>query len=833
MNIFNKISFKYLKKNRTRTIVTIIGVILSVSMITAVATMISSLQYSLIQHSIAQNGDWYIKIEDLDDEGLNKLKNDEEIESLKIINSQGYSKIDIDQPIVRPYIMLTGISENFTTTMPVKLISGKLPEKNNEIIVPNNLLGVLVNTKLGSTISLNIGTRILDNEELWYNTSYLEGEELLTGSEERIFTIVGICETSIFNSYNDTGYPIFTTLNGLDKGISTAYIKLEDSKQVFEYGIKYSDRYTVEYNTDLLRFMGVSDNNRFSKVLYSLGSILVCIIMLSSISLIYNAFAISVSERTKQFGLLSSIGATKRQLSRTVFFEAFFVSIIGIPIGLILGIIGIRITLFLIGDAFTAVDISGGIILHYSLLSISISIIVAFLTVLISAYIPSRRATKYSAIETIRQVKDIKIRRSKIKSNKLIYYLFGFQGILANKNFKRNRKQYKSTIISLFVSIVLFISASSFTMYLSKAIGEVISRSNYDIAYYPDYISQEQGRQNVYPILANVDGITDTCVHFHENLTTTDIPDDIINTEYKTFYPIETKMDLNMILIDDLTYKKYINKIGLTNIDTTKGIIINKFKVKKSGKYYTNKIINKEKPLKLNCTDFVDNTFEINIGYYTDIIPMGLSDYYGENLVIVFPESSKNIVFGDTDKFNYSILTLKAEDPKKIMPKLNKILAENGLDYSHLENVSESESEKRNLIIAVNVFSYGFIVLISLIAIANVFNTVTTNFNLRKREFAMLKSVGMSNKEFYKMIRFECMFYGFKALQWGLPISFICIYGIYISITNGYNIKFSIPWLSVLISIFSVFIVVFSSMIYAVNKAKNKNIIDELRNHNI
>ena len=148
-------------------------------------------------------------------------------------------------------------------------------------------------------------------------------------------------------------------------------------------------------------------------------------------------------------------------------------------------------------------------------------------------------------------------------------------------------------------------------------------------------------------------------------------------------------------------------------------------------------------------------------------------------------------------------------------------------------NYAEGVESNRSVIIIIKVFAYGFIILISLIAAANVFNTITTNINLRRRDFAMLKSVGMDDKGMRKMLNFECILYGTKALIYGLPVSVGVTYLIYRSIRRGIDTEFFIPWTAVGIAVLSVFIVVFVTMMFSMNKIKKDNPIDALKNENL
>lgn len=218
-------------------------------------------------------------------------------------------------------------------------------------------------------------------------------------------------------------------------------------------------------NNELLRGYGILARDSFMTVAYRMAAVLIVIIMVGSVSLIHNAFAISVSERSRQFGILSSVGATKKQLAGSVLYEGAIIGAIGIPIGVVCGVAGIGITLRLVGGMITR----GGateLKLAVSAPLLILAAVIAFCTILISAYIPAARAAKASAIDAIRQSADVTIKSKDVRGGKLTGRLFGLEGTLALKNFKRNKGRYRSTVFSLFISIVIFISAASFGLYL-------------------------------------------------------------------------------------------------------------------------------------------------------------------------------------------------------------------------------------------------------------------------------------------------------------------------------------------------------------------------------
>lgn len=216
-----------------------------------------------------------------------------------------------------------------------------------------------------------------------------------------------------------------------------------------------------------------------------------------------------------------------------------------------------------------------------------------------------------------------------------------------------------------------------------------------------------------------------------------------------------------------------------------------------------------------------------------------------DTLTIIGNSESKNLFFFRVmvpyslkEKFETSDipvinkgLTFRSKNPTKSVADMEKMIKSAGIKSNFkLYNMNKVLDENRNMIFIVNVFAYTFIIMISLIAVANVFNTISTNIKLRRRELAMLRSIGMSDRDFQKMMNFECAFYGMKALIFGLTIAAISSWLIYKGmVAGGADIDFTFPWVSMAISVFSVLFVVFISMLYSISKIKRENIIDALR----
>lgn len=500
MSIFNKVTLESLKKNKARTIVTIIGIMLSAAMICASTTFVASMQNFVLRTQIYNDGDWHGAIYDAAYKDYESISGSDKVASSTYAQVLGYAKIDSKNEN-KPYLYVLGgdAASGYFETMPVHLLSGRLPKNTSEILLPEHLAtNGKVNHKIGDTVTLEVGRRTLNGASLGQSDSLytydealhveVKNDEKIKNAKAMTFTVVGTYERPSFEYYSAPGYTALTVSDPTQNGVESVncYFKMKNPAGVYDFmkNMGYTETYGYAYNTKVLLYSGVSSFDSALTTLYSLAAILIGLIVFGSVSLIYNAFSISVSERTKQFGLLSSVGATKKQLRRMVLFEAMAVSAVGIPLGILVGLGGIGITLLLIGDRFSSViraDIPMQICVSWQ--AVVIAVVIALVTVLISAWIPSKRATKVSAVEAIRQNTDIKMGSKPVRTSKLTYRLFGLPGVIAGKHYKRSKRKYRTTVISLIMSIVLFVSAAAFTDYMTESIEGGLASDAFDLTY--------------------------------------------------------------------------------------------------------------------------------------------------------------------------------------------------------------------------------------------------------------------------------------------------------------------------------------------------------------
>ncbi len=900
MNVFRKVTVQSLLKNKTRTVVTIIGIILSAAMICAVTTFSSSFMNYARETTLYTEGNWHGYARSVSYETYEQLHSAQETEHTVYLQRLGYSYAENCENEFKPYIYLLGTGAQAEDVLPIHITAGRYPTSPEEILLPVHLYtNGGVKYAIGDTLTLPLGQRMLDGFPMGQEHPcyiYQYGDEVPNGEvlevrESRTYQVVGFYERLSWRIEERTA-PGYTALTVADRktvpGNSyDVFFRMEDPKEIYSFMEQAGLNGTT--NPDLLMYSGSFRFDTFSSVLYSLATIVTLLIMFGSVALIYNAFSISVSERTKQFGLLSSLGATKKQLRRMVFFEAFAVSTVGIPLGVLAGVGGIGITLLFVGDKFRSMGFPIDMHLSVSSAAILIAVVVALITVLISAWIPSRRATKVSAVEAIRLNVDVKNTKP-VRTPKLTYRLFGLPGVLAHKHYKRNSKKYRTTVLSLFMSIVLFVSASAFTDYLSELAFTGFRSVGYDLRFSASGSDfQKLSPHELLNRMTAAKSVTEGSCSQERSITLQ--PDTELLTkkgislleQNKDPSDVQTAHSFNLyiLFVDDAAFSKLLKEQDLDpqpyfNTEKPAALAIDGVTLfnLNSQKYETTNFFAKDSfsvaakkerhiqgyycdgetqdangnPMMLYVKrqgfqgDGPDRMLlPLQEGYLHTTLQVGDVIYEkpyflrdNGSIRFVYPLSlAENVLADFYPEENHYYFMFNSKNHTESYTALQSILIDNDLNAKDLQNVAEEEESDRNIITIIRVFSYGFIVLISLIAAANVFNTVSTNIILRRREFAMLRSVGMTQKDFHKMMLFECLLYGSRALLYGLPVACGVTYLIYLSVTEGYETAFHLPWTAIGIAALSVFLVVAATMMYSMKKVKNDNPIDALKNENL
>ena len=849
MSILNDLTIKNLKLNKKRTIVTIVGIILSTALMVGIGLLFSSFQDYMIRETISYNGKYEAEYGDVSLDKLNSI--DKKDFSYFYQKPIGFSKFDSANEY-KPYIYISSVDKEYFNEL--HLISGRFAENDSELVISNH-----INTnggasyKIGDTITLKYGERVIEGVNTLANNEYYE-EETLNIVGEKTYTIVGIVERSNFEDYSASGYSTFTLDMNDKEGIVNVFVMFNNKKKIIKQSEDLAKKLgydnAISYNSTLLALYGESTYGNIMKSMITMIIIMLSLVSIGCIVVIYNSFAISVMERKKEFGLLSSIGATKKQLSYTIFFEALIEGIIGIILGICGAYIGIGTVILIINNLIGDI-----LVLKLNLVTnivfIIIPVIFMILVIFISALVPSRRAAKVSPIEAIRQNDDIKINKKKIRTSKLINKLFGIEGEIALKNIKRNKKKYRVTIVSLFISIVLFISFSSYMNYTIDTASSVMGEVPYDyqISYFGDDPNNDKEALDKINEIVKSSDVKEYVSYSASNLSI--IGNYIYSDEYLDFYKSAYGDDgikaltnlkyqyISIYILDDISYNKYKELIGL---DKDSVILLNKFK---GVSYGNNKRVNYDIPVINNgdinikicnfdndedvdttkyCNKKIDNIFITNKSF--DLIEE--FSYMSDFKLIVNKKLYDNISDSGTHYTQYNIISDNTDNIDKLTKELDKY------DNVNYTNVKESMKQANNMILVVKILMYGFIGLITLIGVTSVFNTISTSMALRKREFAVLRSIGLTRKGFNKILFFESLFFGLKSLIYAIPVSLGVTIIIHYALADMMSINsIVIPWKAIIISIVSVFVIVLLTMMYSTSKIKKHNIIEQIREENI
>lgn len=862
MNIVNKLTLRHLKENKGRSVITTMGIIVSVAMITAVFVAMASflnLEGSIAYMSMGHKDAAF----EVDAEQLEKLKNDDRLSAVGV----EYKLFPPSFQLEQKNSLRSGTGEIYCgdpvnlKQMAVVDYDGELPQNSREIAVEQALIDRNnLDWKIGDTVSIPTGVRYVveGDERMEIKGGYFSGDE------EFSFEDIGEYKITAILKVNPA-----TTQYDILRGLDMSELKLSDGETVTAtVNLKTVNYKSVDVIKDIVEDYQIDEWAKNSEYLASklaidqnssvfsllpIVLIILIIIMIASVVLIYNSFAMSINERVRYLGMLASVGATKVQKKMSAYYEGIILGAIGIPLGILSGIAGIDITLKAVGGKIISTGMLAGIDetntsfdVVVPIWAIAGIILFSVLTIFISSFIPSRKASSVTPIDAIRQRQEIKVKAKSLKSSKLIRTLFGYEGELANKNLKRNGRKARVITASIALSVILFLccnyfctifmQASDFSVnvpyqvqvtveekYLDSFVSE-LKKLNHVDNYYSNnsslrYITNDKKDD---PFVSR--SISDAICK-EENLTGK--YSDVFNGRRAFMINAVEDEDFNTLCENNsIDYKKYYD-------GTAKLLLLNNTNHRENtAKVFSDKIIgthfdlfdsNDEEDVILKSdieiTDFVDYDKD---NYLLNLNPPGMLSGYMPISVY------RNVVFADNDNDFMYLLGVETEQHEQLTEDIKNLCAANDFGNTFVSDIVEQHQMMNTIVFVMQVFIYGFIALITLITLFNIINTISNSTMLRKKEFAMFKSVGITPSGFNKMVVLESAFYGIKALVFALPISMLVSFGINKALGEA-MIPFEINWLMYLAVIGAVFVIVGMTMIYSVHKIKNDSIVETLK----
>lgn len=881
MKLLNKLTLKNLRLNKVRTAVTIIGIMLSAALITVVSGMALSGRQTMIDAQKTWSGDYDVSLDIIDTAKIDEIRQNRNVENAYYTEIAGYAKEQLANGKDGLYSVIAMSKNAFDGCFDFSLKEGRFPNNSDEAVVTKNFTTPDGKTvKVGDKITFDMGIltdkdgSAFNLKDLYVITSNDFKECSVKDEKQKTYTVTGITETpntgelyapmpnfriftvsdekapveAIRTKHMNKLYIAYTPQSEDDYLQNTADIlgfKADDMSNVISDEISPEDQQTsginaYEFNSILLSMKGYGSNEATNTVIFSLAVIIIIIVMLASVFVIRNSFAISITEKTSMYGMLASVGATKRQIRRNVLFEGFILGLIGIPLGILLGL-GVNAILITILNSVLSDMLSGATFVFVTpTIPIICAIVLSAVTIFCSSFFIALRASRIPPLVAIRGNKDIKVKNNKpYRTSKLTKKLFGVGGEIASKSLKRSRKKYRTTVISIVVSVAMFIAVSAFMDYGMTYTEHYYGKTDY--SYMVSGIDTKQAQTiEKMPEIENyltvglqyghvsADVPVNECGEnfLYDNADgTKSFGAEFLEFEHDTFVQIckELELDYNKVKGGVLVYSQ-VTPDNSESGNSSKPM----------------KLFGKTAPTKFIVYGNDDNGNELIAGKLKvssvfDKIPKSADSVIGEGTIL-----GQGLIIGEQGVISpqlgehkcYITLYANTSDHASLTKRIESM--EGADDSIYIYDYEETVRQFNAVMLIVGIFVYGFIGVISLIGLTNIFNTISTNMQLRSKEFASLKSIGMTKKEFNRMIRLESLMYGIKSLLIGIPLGIAGVFAIFSSFSIGsVPMSFVFPWKAILISIAAVFIVVWLIMKYSISKVNKQNIIETIRNDNI
>lgn len=948
MNLMNTLTLKNLKLNRKRTIVTIVGIILATALLSALVTLVSSFQYSMIEYQKQKDGDFHVKFSGVKMSELSEFKNNRNIESTFETMGMGFAKLNGCKNEDKPYAYVMATDEAGFEKGCFNLIDGRMAKNEDEIVIPRHLkTNGRIDIKVGDEITLDVGQRYDSNTEsvIGENSAYEHEAETLTDTVTKHYKVVGIMERPGYGmeDYSAAGYTFVTysdELAAIDNGTKSEKSEADTTLTVYsrytqkalrnkdavtadiigvdeklfekannssvEMSAEESDRflkemenakYDIYMNRYLISYECVFPIDGSFKALFTVAAVVALIIILTSVYCIKNSFNISITEKIRQYGMLASVGATRRQIKSSVKTEAAMLGVVGIPVGTMSGILA-SLILVKVVNALSAGWLNFALSFHTSLPALILAVIMSIATIYFSATGSARRAAKVTPLEAIRNTKEIKIKSSKLKTPAIIGRIWGIGGVISYKNIKRNNKKYRTTVTSIVICSVTFIVISYFMSMAFSRVGMSYASVDYNIGINMS-CKKDLDIEKLSKLLSGIEGAEDYLVGAGYDF---DVRKPKYTKEYGEYcrQVYDNSEDVSQMflitVLDDKSYDKYASDAGIKNA-AAGAILVNKgtFDVYNEN---SSKYVKKEMELykykagdTIECgynvyddassddnavesdtessTDdnnavegdtesgtednsgYVDEetinngvrkTLDVTIAGVTDKVPIGYKSYSYATLLFMNQKGFESLwADGKSNELKQRYVSYSAyvvaENADEYQDTFEKE-TEGNPEYSqisfYVSNLDKQMRDEKSLFTLFGVFAYGLIVVIALIGITNIINTLSTGMELRSREFATLRSIGMTDKQFAGMVRLESVFISVKALVIGVPLGILISYLLCVMMNRMDDaIIYEPPYKAIILCIVVVIMLIYAIMKLSMTKLRHNNIIETIKNENL
>lgn len=890
----------------------------------------------MIEYQKQKDGDFHVKFSNVKMSELSEFKNNRNIESTFETMGMGFAKLDGCKNEDKPYAYVMATDEAGFERGCFNLIEGRMAKNEDEIVIPRHLkTNGRIDIKVGDEITLDVGKRYDSNTEsvISENCAYEHEAETLTDTVTKHYKVVGIMERPGYGmeDYSAAGYTFVTysdELAAIDNGTKSEESEADNTLTVYsrytqkalrnkdavtadiigvdeklfekannssvEMSAEESDRflkemenakYDIYMNGYLISYECVFPIDGSFKALFTVAAVVALIIILTSVYCIKNSFNISITEKIRQYGMLASVGATRRQIKSSVKTEAAMLGVVGIPVGTMSGILA-SLILVKVVNVLSAGWLNVALNFHTSLPALILAVILSIATIYFSATGSARRAAKVTPLEAIRNTKEIKIKSSKLKTPAIIGRIWGIGGVISYKNIKRNNKKYRTTVTSIVICSVTFIVISYFMSMAFSMVGMSYASADYNIGINMSYKKDIHiDIEKLSKLVSGIEGVDDYLVGAGYDF-------DVDKPEYTKEYGeycrqvYDNSEDVSQMflitVLDDKSYDKYASDAGIKNA-AAGAILVNKgtFDVYNEN---SSKYVKKEMELykykagdTIECgynvyddassddnavesdtesgtednSGYVDEetinngvrkTLDVTIAGVTDKVPIGYKSYSYATLLFMNQKGFESLwADGKSNELKQRYVSYSAyvvaENADEYQDTFEKE-TEGNPEYSQISfsvsNLDKQMRDEKSLFTLLGVFAYGLIVVIALIGITNIINTLSTGMELRSREFATLRSIGMTDKQFVGMVRLESVFISVKALVIGVPLGILISYLLCVMMNRMDDaIIYEPPYKAIILCILVVIMLIYAIMKLSMTKLRHNNIIETIKNENL
>lgn len=828
------LTLKTLKQNKKRTILTVCTIIISVAMMTAVLCGAWSMLLFMREKEAAYSGDYAYSLKLTSQTQMEKLIQDNNVEDVSLLGFDGSSFYG--EHSNKTLLAVAKINDAFTRNFSLEqyLLEGRFPNSENEIILTQEFLEDNDLTfSIGDTIELSLGTRVWDEIDAELNGlfNYMGERESFHPTAEKSYTIVGIIsemkdskEGKCFNAYSGIGD---------SESDLTAFVKCKKiSKAIYreaEENATTIGGQDVSFNSDLLMYHGVTGGKGTTKVIIVVAT-LILLLMSASAAMISNVLSISLQERIRQLGMLASIGATSRQKKMSVTVEAVLLGMIGIPLGLIMGIGLTIVVLAIIRVSFEMMFTFGVITLTFHLhpLILMLSGLSGIGALFFACKVPGRMAARVTIIDTLKQTNIYELKSKRITRGKIMSVIFGIYGALASKNIHRNPKRFRAITVSIIFAVVLGLSLYSFSDFMMV---QTSMQMKEDGSSYTDVEVTIPYKELSTAIKAISDeGISADVSYSIARYMSIETEKSMQNPDMSGYFIGGSLAEFYVVGMDREHFRSLCEKNGIDyagyNGKTNQGILINSAMGnygKSSSRIIIGSplVIDAGTEVKLqNAEDDISRSIIIQ-----DVVTesnQNIQSQFVRNLpVIIVPFEFYDWLVGAETYIELAVTTEQHAE-------VTDCLAD--LGFFMVVDQAEVTENSRQIYTLLKLLVYVFMVLMTMIIGLNVCNTMSNTIDVRRSEFAVLRSVGMTYGGLQKMLLLESTLYGIKSLIVALPVSLIVHYIMYRLISTGMTpFVFYINWEAYGIAVALVAVVVITAMLFSFGRVRNIEIVKELK----